>query len=262
MDPVVLRAAAAEAAGEYANPSVCLRRVLSILDNYSDRTYRPSPRLASSEPANSLQVPAPVLRTLVTALRQPVEAEPAIAIGELLPGLWASGSREGRRIAAQLLGVAAVALPAEAMALVNAWAPEIESVETASTLAEHGLGPILVSAPGECLQHARRWVIQPSKWRRCLGVQVLAALAKGKQWDDVPGALEVLRPLMSESDPVVRQAVIDALSALCRKSPAELVHFLSQQARQSDHRTHQIVRGAMQALPPEDQEGIALALRA
>ena len=44
--------------------------------------------------------------------------------------------REERRIAAELLGQVALAAPAETLALLDTWAPQIESGDTADVLAE------------------------------------------------------------------------------------------------------------------------------
>lgn len=260
IDPVQLRARAKAIAALLGEPAACELAIHRLLDDYADRTRRVSPRLADSMPANSLNVPPPVMRAVIAALRGPAQASPinTHAVARLL---WQRRSREERRLAAELLGFAAPYLPDEAVNVIELWLPEIESDVTADAVAEFALHPLLLSDPYAFLQRAGRWMGQHKKWVRRFGVSVITALAKDRRWEDVPAALDLLKPLMVESDPVVRSAVIQALNALIPRNPLVVSRFLHEHALRSNHHTHAILRATLDALPEDDRRDLVRVMR-
>ncbi|MCS6910441.1 MAG: DNA alkylation repair protein [Anaerolineales bacterium] len=260
IDPLVLRARTNEVAARLANPAACASAIRRLLEDYTDRTHRLSPRLAEMRPDGARQTPAPVTRALLAALRKPAQASPEEALA-LAKALWAGGTRPERVLAAQVLGLVASRLPDETLALADSWVTELDSLETVEAVVNHVFGPLLAGAQTQFLQRARGWSRQPQKWVRCLGITVLSALARERKWDDVLSALELLRPLMGESDPNVRAAIITALRNLARRNAPETARFLLEFAHRSDHNTHMIVRGALRALPEADQAQLLRALR-
>lgn len=260
IDPVVLRARTTDVAARLVNPANCAAAIRRLLEDYTDRTQRLSPRLAEMRPDESRRTPPPVTRALLAALRKPALASPEDAVA-LARALWAGGTRQERLLATQVLGLVTGRLPDEALALADSWAAELDSAETADALVNFVLSPLLTSAPTQFLQRARGWSRQPQRWVRCLGVAVLSALARDRKWDDVLAALELLRPLMGESDPSVRAAIITALRDLARRNAPATARFLLEFAPRSDHNTHMILRGALRALPEADQARLVRALR-
>ncbi len=261
IDPAVLKARAAALAAQFDTPAAVAAGVRALLDDYADRTHRPSPKVAASHVENAYKTPPPVVRTVVAALRGPAQAQPAAALS-VLEGLWAGRSREERLIAAELLGHVAPALPAaEVMGVLEVWVTQLESSATAEAVATHGLGPLVVASPGVYLEHARRWVASPRRWSRRFALAVLLPLIADRQWDNVPGALAVVRPVMADPDAEVRRAAADVLARLARKSPAEIRQFLREHAARHNNFTHWIVRNAMKGLSPADQSEIVKVLR-
>lgn len=243
------------------HPAKLAAAVRALLDDYADRAHRPSPRVATSAVENSYKVPAPVLRAVVTALREPARANPT-ALLEALPAVWAGGSREERLLAAELLGHVAAAVPLESvLALVESWVPQIETGATADALAEHGLGQLVRANPASFLDRARNWATQPRRLTRRFAVALLLPLISDRHWDNVPGALGVLRPVMTEADGEVRRAAADALARLATKSPVEIAHFLREQAGRPNTHTRWIVRNALGTLDAEAQAEIIKILR-
>jgi 3-methyladenine DNA glycosylase AlkD len=260
IDPAVLRQRTSALIALLDDPPRLAAGVRRLLDDYADRTYRASPRVVTSARNNRLRVPGPVLRAIVTALREPLRAEPEKGLA-VLDRLWAGGAREERRIAAELLGLVLLAQPAEGLARVEAWVMQIESGETADALAELGLGPLALQDPLAHLEYARRWVTHPQRWARRFGLALFWPLLKDKQWDNVPGALAVIRPVMTEPDGEVRRAVAAVLEHMAPKSPAEVSRFLLEQAYRSNTHTRWIVRNALASLGAAEQAEIVKALR-
>lgn len=263
IDPTALRARAAEIAVRLAvNPAECASAIHRLLDSYADRSHRYSPKLAErTAPMPTFKTPPPVVRAILTALRKPAQEAPAEAFATA-KNLWAKGSREERRIAVELLGLIALRLPTETLALIESWVPELEGASTANEVAELALSPLLPADPPGHLYRARQWLKQPNKWTRYFGVMVIAALAKVRQWDDVPSALDILRGLMTESDPSVRQAVIAALNGLAPRDLNTMTRFLREHAHRSNHHTHTILRATLKALPAAEQTELVKMMRA
>jgi hypothetical protein len=260
IDPAILRARTAALPSKFPDAAAVALRVRRLLEEYADLTHRPSPVVVTSEVANAYKTPAPVVRAIVNALRAPLKANPAAAL-PALAAIWAGGSREERHIAAELLGQVALADPPATLALIDAWAPEIESGETADGLAELGLAPLMLANPTHYLDHARRWVTSPLRWVRRFGLAALLPLVKDRQWDNVPFALAVLRPAMSEADGEVRRAAALVLEKLGPKSPAEVSRFLREQAVRANANTQWIIRNALDGLGEADQAEIIRLLR-
>jgi hypothetical protein len=243
-----------------ADPAAAAAGVRRLLEYYADLSHRPSPKVVTSAVANEYRTPAPVVRAIANALRGPAQADPQAGLA-LANALWVGGSREARRIAAELLGQAAPAAPAEALALIEAWAPQVESAETADALAEVGLGPLMRAEPGRYLEHARRWVTHPGRWVRRFGLSALMPLVKDRQWDNVPGALAVVRLAMTDGDAEVRKAAATVLTGLGPKSPAEVALFLREQALRSSNNANWIIRNSLGGLDEAAQAEIVRLMR-
>jgi 3-methyladenine DNA glycosylase AlkD len=260
IDPAVLRARAQALTGLLTDSAAAAAGVRGLLSDYADRTHRASPLVASSQVENTYKTAPPVLRAVIIALREPARANPPATLA-LANALWAGGSREERRLASELLGLVVAQVPEDALALVERWAVQIESGETADVLAEHGLGAVARADPATHIANAQRWIGHPNRWARRFAVALLWPLVKDKHWDNVPAALRVLGPAMKETDAEVRRAVSGVLAHLAPKSPAEISRFLLEQARYSNANTQWIIRNAMTPLGPEEQAAIVRAMR-
>ena len=261
IDPAHLRTRTDALAAQFEDTAGLAAGLRRLLDDYADRTHRPSPRVITSSVDNAYKAPGPVVRAIVTALRPPARANPAAALAAA-ERIWAGRSREERRIAAELVGVVALQHPAEALAQIEAWMPQIETGETADALAEHALGPLILADPPRYLEAALRWVTHPIKWVRRFGLAALMPLVHDKDWDNVPAALAVIRHAMTDADGEVRRAAAAALAGLAPKSPAEISRFLREQAVRPNSNTSWIVRNAMVGLGAAEQAEIIRLLRA
>lgn len=258
IDLPVVRARAAAIAALFPQVPAVLSAAHAMLGDYADLTHRPSRTVAAAD--HALRTPPPVVRALASALRRPVQDVPLVGL-ELVKGLWAAGSREERRLAAELLAGLTPELPAEAYALMETWLPELDCAETADAAAELALGPLLLAEPSRRLPAIRGWVMHSRKWTRRFGLTALGVLAKDKQWDDVPAALELLRAVMTEADVEVRPAVAAVLTDLTPKSPLEVERFLREQALRPNNNTQWIIRSAMLRLPAAAQADLVKVMR-
>lgn len=259
IDPAVLRERVNAIAGKFPDAAEVAAKTRALLDDYADRSYRASPRLSSTVLDNTYRAPAPVVRALAMALRSPMQNQAPAAL-PVIHAIWQGGSREERRLAAELLGHIILAVPGEALGLIELWLPTVESTETADALAELGLGPLLRASPRQ-VAHLKRWIGHTRKWARRFTVAALMPLVKEPGWDNIPAALEIIRPVMADADAEVRHITVEVLRGLAAKSPREIAYFLREQATRPNHHSHWVVRSAMLALPTQDQTAITRALR-
>ncbi len=255
-----LHARTAALAEHFDDPAATATAVRRLLDDYADRSHRPSPHVASRSLGYSFKVSLPVLRAAMAALLGPAQANPAAALATA-DRLWLAGSREERRLAAELLGEVALQRPEQALALIEGWILRIESPETADALADYGLAPLMKADPARYLAEARRWANLPHKWTRRFALAALMPLIKDRQWDNVPSALAVVRLVMADPDGDVRREAVVVLEGLAPKSPSEIGQFLREHATRTNSHTGAIVRAAMAALDPAEQTAIFRVLR-
>jgi 3-methyladenine DNA glycosylase AlkD len=260
IDPARLRSRTEALAAQFNDAPAAARAVRRLLDEYADRTHRASPRLASSAAGLVYKTAPPVVRAIAAALRTPALADPLAAL-RLAEALWAGGSREERRLAAEVMGFVAPGAVTDVLELVERWAPAIESGETADALAELGLGALFRTNPNRFLDLARAWAASPSRWVRRLALACVLPLLKDRQWDNVPSALAVVRPAMHDSDAEVRRAAAAALEALGPRSPAEVARFMREHAARATPAAHWIIRNALDGLADEDRTEIVRLLR-
>jgi hypothetical protein len=260
IDPTALRARTAAIVAQFAEAKAAALSVRRLLDDFADRTHRLSPRMVSSAGGFAYKTAAPVVRAIAVALRPPALADPLAAL-RLADALWAGGSREERRLAAELLGAVAPVTVTDALELVERWGLTLESGESADALADVGLGPLFRTNPARFLELARRWVASPSRWMRRLALACIPPLLKERQWDNVPGALAVVLPTMHDTDAEVRRAAAAVLEALGPRSPREVARFLREHAVRAPAATHWIIRNSLGGLEAEDQAEIIKLLR-
>lgn len=260
IDPNHLRAQASALVEVADQPAVLAARIQTLLEDYADRTHRLSPRLAGQISGHALKTPTPVLRAIIVALRPTAANAPSVML-ESVKAIWANGAQEARQVAAELLGLVAPRAPENAHYLVEALLPDIESTATADALAEHGLGPLIRANPAAYVVHAKHWAKSPRKWTRRFALAVLRPLLNDRQWDGVPGALEVLQEVMTDSDAEVRAATVNTLRALIAKSPIEVGRFLRQQSALPHHNVHTVTRLALAKLTPPLRAEVERVLR-
>ena len=67
IDLPALRARAAAIAEQFAEPPALAAAVHSLLEDYADRSHRPSQKITDSAPPNVIKTPMPVVRAVITA---------------------------------------------------------------------------------------------------------------------------------------------------------------------------------------------------
>ncbi len=238
-----------------------LRTVLrQILDETSNRAYRPGVELMSARPQHSYQTPPVVLRAIRAALYDAAVAAPEAALAAA-DRLWTTPIFEEQLVAAQLLGMAAPALPGEALKRLEAWLPGANYQQLSDGLAREGCAPLVRLNPGRYLEVVRGWAESPEKWTRRFALAAVLPLAEDRSADVTPGALNVLRAVMADPEPEVRKVAALVLRALAERSPAEVRRFLRDHARGGARATARLIEQVLPALDQQSREALAALLR-
>lgn len=260
IDVSALRARAAAIAAKLVDPGTCAAEIRKLFRDLADHSRRVNQRAVGGRLDEVLRTPVPVIHEMAVALRVPVQRDPQSAAA-LARALWAAGSREERKLAADVLGFLAVGAPEEALAELEVLLPKSEGAPIVDALVLGAFKPLLLREPGQALAVARRWALQRNKWLRRAAALSVYALAQEARWDDLPGMFEVLRVLASESDPSVRPAVVDALRTLTAARSLDARPFLHEQALRNDHNSRFLVRSVMKLLPEDWQNDLVRDLR-
>jgi hypothetical protein len=211
-------------------------------------------------PIKTFGTPAPVLRTLMGALRRWGAANPAHTQA-VCERLWRDLIREQRQLAIDLLGLTVAALPAQAEAIMLDWLGQLDDLELIDRLGSEVAGAWLLGDVYARLEKARMWVNSPHKYQRQFGVMALAALTKERSFRDISAVLDVLTGVMRERDVEVRKSVATTLKGLSVNGPGEVARFLGDWADTLDKNTNWIVRHSMEKLDTDTRSAITNTLR-
>jgi hypothetical protein len=247
-----VRAEAAAIAQLYGDPDNFLASVREFFQSHSAPIYRQSSVVIVNAPLKTYGTPAPVLRTLVNALRKYAVrySEHTLMMAERL---WAEPVREQRTLAVELLGLTVAARPEETAATMGRWLTALDDLELIDLLATQVGGPWLMGDLWGRLEQVRRWVNSPHKHQRRFGVMALSPLAKARNFGDVSSVLEVMTGVMRESDLEVRKSVAHVLRDLSIHGPGEVARFLSGWADTVDKNTNWIVRHSLEKLDEDSR---------
>ena len=260
IDIAQIRGEAQEMARLFGDPEAFASATREFFQVHSLPIYKQSPVVSAHAPIKTFGAPAPILRTLLGALRKYATANPAHT-QMLVERLWLNPIREQRQLAIELLGLTVSALPAQAEAIMLDWLNQLDDLELIDLLGAQVAGPWLLGDVYPRLEKVRRWVNSPHKYQRQFGVMALAALAKNRAFQDVSAVLGVMTGVMRERDLEVRKSVAHTLKDLSVNGPGDVARFLGNWADTIDKNTNWIVRHAMEKLDTDARTAITSALR-
>lgn len=255
-----IRSEATELSRLFGEPETLAVATREFFHVHSVPTYKQSPVVSVHAPLKAFGAPAPVLRTLLGALRKVATVNPAHTLS-VAERLWLDPIREQRHLAIELLGLVVNSIPAQSEVMMLKWLSTLDDLELVSLLGTQVCGPWLTGDLYARLERARQWVNSPHKYQRQFGVMALSALAKNRSFRDVSAVLGVLTGAMREGDIEVRKCVAHTLRDLSVNGPGEVARFLNDWADTVDKNTNWIVRHAMEKLDTDTRAEITSALR-
>jgi hypothetical protein len=188
------------------DPDQIARAVLTILEEYSEPA-RPS----------TTSVPAPVIRSLRTALRQ--QGDPK-AIAE---ALWKKGIPDSRLLAAGLIGD--IEDP-EAAAIAEGWAGHSVPIEIVRELGERGLAGWRRADPTGFVNQISEWLDKGKRRGQVLAVYALRGRVGDDDFEDLPSVFELLEGRLESPRGEMREGFVLLIAALMEVAFEETANFL------------------------------------
>ncbi|MBN2551072.1 MAG: DNA alkylation repair protein [Anaerolineales bacterium] len=245
----------------YADPEKFSRQLRDLFTFYGDKTRRPSEQARKAPRLPIENVPAPVLRQVVTQLTPYAEKTPH-AILNLCRGLWQHPILEYRLLAAMLLGKAAISHAEETLDLVQNWALENKEEQILQTIAGSSLSTIRQQDANQLLSRVQNWLSPDEKDFRSaeitslqkLGLSALLPFVEDFGFANLPRIYALITPLLRQSPRLLRPYLLDLLIPLARRSPQEVAYLLRTELEaEPSEQLKWLGRRTLPALPEENQ---------
>jgi hypothetical protein len=227
IQPARLRQQAVLLAERCTDPAAYVRNLHFLMDFYADRARRPGQSGKPGPLITAYKVRPPVLsmilqETLPEALKDPEKGL------ELCDALWDEPYLEFRLLAAMLLGQLP-AKPIEAITRrLEAWlAPNLEEYLVTALLA-HAAYNLRQESPQTLVNLIQNWMESRDTFYQQVGLRALLTLIEDPSFENLPAFFHMLQPLARKAPSVLRADLLDALTALAKRSPQETAYFLRQ----------------------------------
>lgn len=255
-----LRQQASLLAGHFSQPAAFVRSLSHLLEFYADRTQRPGKSGAPAPLLPAFNVPAPVLRQVLSELVPLAEDSPEEALA-LCDALWHEGYLEYRLLATSLLGKIPPKPPEAVILRVDRWAQESFNEERMLTeILTQGLERLRKEHPEEVLELVENWLGDEDLACQKLGLRALPPLFFTSVVENLPVILRLITPFVRSASADLRPDILDVLISLARLSPKESAHFL-RRSLQVEAEATWLVRQCLSEFPEDLQESLRQALR-
>ncbi|MFN2145351.1 MAG: DNA alkylation repair protein [Anaerolineales bacterium] len=250
----------------YADAEKFSRQLRDLFTYYGDKTRRPSQQAPKAPRLPVENVPAPVLRQVVTQLTPYAENTPH-AILNLCRGIWQHPILEYRLLAAMLLGKTAISHAGETLDLVQKWGLENKEEQILQTMATSSLSTIRQQDPNLLLARIQDWLAPDEKDYRSteitnlqkLGLCALLPVVEDPGFENLPRIYALITPLLRQSPRVLRPYLLDLLLPLASRAPKEVAFLLRAELESNPTELLKwLGRRALPTLPEENQARLRL----
>jgi hypothetical protein len=261
INPARLRIQVTNLIEKFSLPKEFLADLHSMFDFYADRTLKPGrggPRFANIKAYN---VPTQVLRQIEGALSLEVSKDLDTAL-ILVDELWAQKWLECRLLALSIIGQISASPPEPIIERITAWSAECGIDRKLDISLATGLIRLRKEAPNRFFQLLEGWLTSSNIAARKLGLRVIPPLVENQDFENLPAIFNLLSPIVETSSKVTDIDLIDALSALARRSPQETAYFLKQSLAKSDQvGLDALIRKVLNDFPTQLREELRIYFR-
>jgi hypothetical protein len=262
IQPARLKIQTARLAENFFSPEVFVRSLHELLDDYSDRTYRPGQAGEPPPLLKAYNVPAPVLRQILKELNPYVFQDRSVAL-RICELLWQEPIYEFRQLAISLVGQVPPDPPEEIFNLVRGWAVPSTEMRLLSMLFSTGLARVRRERPQVYLRQIQRWLASSLNFTKQLGLQALLPLLAEPGFANLPVLFRMLAPLVRAAPTPLRADLLEIIQRLAQLSPKEAAFFLRQNltVKTDNPGTAWLARHSLASFPPEIQANLRAVLR-
>jgi hypothetical protein len=221
-----LRIQSAKLMGYFDAPDGFLRELHNLLDNYADRTIRPSAITSPVLVLPSYRVPTVVLRQLEIDLGVRAQDSPDQTI-TLADKCWDDGYFESRSLAAYLLGLVP---PTDKRYLIrlNSWVAETREPNINRILISISMARLRKEEPELYLSEIERWSHPAQKKMWNSAINALLPLLKDKSFHNLPAIYKIVSPIIESAPATMQNSLSILICALYESSPIETTFFVRQ----------------------------------
>lgn len=229
------------------------KEAVKLVARYEDPTRRP-PRAVRS--GRRPVVPRPLLKTFVRILSANTQDDPALQRAAV-DSLWESKHPELRRVA---ITMASRRDDEDLPAWVERWARDCQRPALLDELALRGLQQWEQAHPGALLEQVEGWLGKPWIRLHAFALHVLKHAARQPSFEDLPAAFRILHPVEQFTHREERQALVQVVEELARRSPQEAAYFLLEEVRQGGKGARRLAERTAGAFPAAQRSAIQRTL--
>ncbi len=247
---------------QFSRPVDFVESLRNILDQYSDRTYRPGQAVQPAPSADRFQVPNIVIRQLELAIQSWASQTPQYGL-EIADRLWTESKYEMRLAGIMILG----ALPPEQIQEVQTrlaqWGEPQENWIYLDTLFTQGTKRIRKDNPTLWLDQIKTWIYSGDTSKYKLGLEALLPFIRDPAFENMPVIFNLITGPLQEQPKTLQRELTDVLAELAKKSPTETAYFLRQiLSLSSKPDLVRLVRRCLPGFPEETQNKLRSVLLA
>jgi len=260
--PARLKTQVEELLKQSGNPKAFVHNLHSLLDFYSNRSFKPGQSGEPSPLIAQYNVPPPVLRKVITDLKPFIILDQQIALN-LIDALWAEPFLEFKQLAAKLLGLLQPNPPEVIFDRIFAWGTSKCDDQLQRTVVIEGSTRLRQEMPNEYLHQVKNWLADENIVIQQIGLQAIHALLSQNQFGNLPAIFRVLTPQIRSPQPQLRADILEVVELLARHSPQETAAFLKQNLvhKAESPAILWIIRKSVHFFPSEIQESLRIILR-
>ena len=187
---------------------------------------------------------------------------PAAALA-LADALWQDEYFEPRLLAAFILGQIPLKPVEEISRRILTWADISADKQLQEAIFSQATLRLRRENPAAWLAIITDWLAASPLASKVMGLRALAGLLEDREFEDLPGAFNMLQPLMLTAPSRLHGDLLMVLQIIVRRSPVETTHFLRQVLLgTSSPIPARLIRQILPSLSPELQASLRRSLAA
>jgi hypothetical protein len=249
IDPAWLAKEVEEIRASFMDSSAVRRRVIDLLEFFSDRTRHPGTSIRISDVEKNFGAPRPVIHALERGLKQMVLEHPdcEAAISE---ELWKTEYRESRTIAIALIQTRSFD---EFLLQVEGWSQQTDDVYLLESLARTLSSKWGAEDYKDFAQIILKWLRSETKSLQILATLCMQSVVMDKRFNDLPCIFNLILAHEFGEDLHLRRVFSGLVQALIQRSAPEAARFLLDLSEKDATMGRKLIRDFLDQFPDQQQ---------
>ena len=247
---------------QFTRPQEFQRGLKNLLEMYADWSYHPGEAIDPGSLLPAYHVAPLLLHQVEQQLTRQCQEMPAAALA-LADALWQDEYYEPRLLAAFILGQIPLKPMEEVSRRIQAWSDSAADKQIQEAIFAHATLRLRREKPAVWLEIINTWLTASALASKVMGLRALAGLLEDREFEDLPGAFNMLQPLLLTASSRLHGDLLVVLQIIVRRSPVEATHFLRQALSGTNSPLPaRLVRQILPSLSPELQASLRRSLAA